>query len=181
MIDDVLVGGRGELVRERAPVLVDERGVLLVGEHDVEAVGREPPHASLVGADLLLDRALDRRGKRADDVRRGVTTVGPHRDDVEIELAGMPSRTHASQGEQRTLALALRLAGHRLVAEELGRPPTLLLDDVFSELDPHRSAALLASLPPGQTVLSSAVGLPPGTDPELVLEVRDGQVTATEG
>jgi len=114
---------------------------------------------------------------RTDDVRRGVTTVGPHRDDVAVRLAEMPSRTHYSQGEQRTLALALRLAGHRLVTEALGRPPTLLLDDVFSELDPGRSAALLASLPPGQTVLTSAVGLPAGTDPELVLEVGSGSVT----
>jgi DNA replication and repair protein RecF len=115
---------------------------------------------------------------RTDDVRRGVTTVGPHRDDIAVRLASMPSRTHASQGEQRTLALALRLAGHRLVTESLGRPPTLLLDDVFSELDPGRSAALLASLPPGQTVLTSAVGLPEGTSPELVLEVGTGTVTA---
>jgi recombinational DNA repair ATPase RecF len=64
------------------------------------------------------------------------------------------------------------------VTEALGRPPTLLLDDVFSELDPGRSAALLRSLPPGQTVLTSAVGLPEGTDPELVLEVDTGTVTA---
>ena len=54
------------------------------------------------------------------DVRRGVSTVGPHRDDVAIMLGGMPARTHASQGEQRTLALALRLAAHRLVAERTG-------------------------------------------------------------
>jgi DNA replication and repair protein RecF len=54
----------------------------------------------------------------------------------------------------------------------------LLLDDVFSELDPERSAALVAHLPAGQTVLSSASGLPPGAHPDLVLRVADGAVTA---
>lgn len=115
---------------------------------------------------------------RADDVRRGVSTVGPHRDDVELRLAGLPSRTHASQGEQRALALALRLAAHHVITEITGSAPVLLLDDVFSELDPDRSDALLANLPPGQTLLTSASGLPPHARPELVLRVRDGKIAA---
>lgn len=115
---------------------------------------------------------------RRDDLRRGVSTVGPHRDDVVIHLGGLPARTHASQGEQRSLALALRLAAHHVVTEVTGSAPVLLLDDVFSELDPDRSDALLANLPAGQTLLTSAAGLPPKADPELVLEVRDGAITA---
>ena len=78
---------------------------------------------------------------RRDELRRGVTLVGPHRDDVVIQLQGLPTRTHASQGEQRSVALALRLASHRALLDEHGTPPVLLLDDVFSELDPLRSAA----------------------------------------
>ena len=74
---------------------------------------------------------------RAEDVRRQVCLVGPHRDDLDLDLNGLPARTHASQGEQRTLALALRLAAHRLVTERVGSAPVLLLDDVFSELDPR--------------------------------------------
>jgi DNA replication and repair protein RecF len=69
---------------------------------------------------------------RRDDVRRGVSTVGPHRDDLAVMLESMPARHQASQGEQRSLAFALRLAAHRIVTEELGSPPVLLLDDVFS-------------------------------------------------
>lgn len=114
---------------------------------------------------------------RADDVRRGVSTVGPHRDELTLTLEARPARTHASQGEQRSLALALRLAAHRVVTEATGSPPVLLLDDVFSELDPDRSDALLAHLPAGQSVLTSASGLPPKADPERVLHVRGGTVT----
>ncbi|MCP5025261.1 MAG: DNA replication/repair protein RecF [Actinomycetia bacterium] len=106
-----------------------------------------------------------------DELRRGVSLVGPHRDEIELRLGELPARTHASQGEQRSLALALRLAGHRLVTEAIDAPPVLLLDDVFSELDPERADALVAHLPSGQTLLTSAQGLPPGAVPELVFDV----------
>lgn len=113
---------------------------------------------------------------RGDDVRRGLTTTGPHRDDITFALAGLPARTHASQGEQRSLALALRLGGHHLVADVGGSIPVLLLDDVFSELDPERSAALVAHLPDAQALLTTTGALPPGATPELVLGVEDGRV-----
>ena len=113
---------------------------------------------------------------RADDVRRGTSLVGPHRDDLLVLLNEMPSRTHASQGEQRSLALGLRLGVHRLVTSRMGVPPVLLLDDVFSELDPERSAALLAALPQGQTLLSSATELPPGAVADLTLDVTTGRL-----
>lgn len=115
---------------------------------------------------------------RGDDLRRGVSTVGPHRDDLELTIAGMPSRTHASQGEQRSLALALRLAAHAVVAETTGSPPVLLLDDVFSELDPERSEALVAHLPAGQAFLTTASDPPPAVRPALVVRVRDGRLSS---
>jgi len=114
---------------------------------------------------------------RRDELRRGVSLVGPHRDDLDLTIAGMPSRTHASQGEQRSLALALRLAAHEVVTIASGSSPVLLLDDVFSELDPVRSAALLEQLPPGQTLLTSAAGLPSGASPDVVFRVAGTQVT----
>ena len=91
-------------------------------------------------------------------------------------LGGMPARTHASQGEQRTLALALRLAAHRLVAERTGSTPVLVLDDVLSELDPERATALLANLPTGQVVITSASPLPAAANPDRVLEIAAGTV-----
>ncbi|MBI5088545.1 MAG: DNA replication/repair protein RecF [Actinobacteria bacterium] len=113
---------------------------------------------------------------RTDDVRRGVSTVGPHRDDLELAIAGMPARTHASQGEQRTLALALRLAAHRLVAERAGSAPVLVLDDVLSELDGERAAALLHHLPEGQVVLTTASALPTAAHPDATLQIVAGTV-----
>ena len=113
---------------------------------------------------------------RMDDIRRGVSTVGPHRDELVLEIEGLPARTHASQGEQRSLALALRLATHGVVTESTGTTPVLLLDDVFSELDPHRSASLIAHLPAGQALLTTAGALPEAITPELVVRVEGGTI-----
>lgn len=114
---------------------------------------------------------------RRDELRRGVSLVGPHRDDVELRIEDLPARTHASQGEQRSLALALRLAVHAVVTDAVDAPPLLVLDDVFSELDPRRSDALLRALPAGQTVLTTATSLPSAARCDRVLQVSDGVVS----
>jgi DNA replication and repair protein RecF len=93
-----------------------------------------------------------------------------------LEVGALAGRTHASQGEQRSLALALRLAGHALVTERIGSAPILLLDDVFSELDPARSEALLSCLPEGQAVVTTAGELPPGTTVTAWARVEDGKL-----
>ena len=118
---------------------------------------------------------------RPDELRRGVSLVGPHRDDVLLTLDDLPARTHASQGEQRTLALALRLAAHSVVAEEVGEPPLLLLDDVFSELDADRSTGLLDHLPTGQALLTTTGPVPPGAVPERVVRVAGGRLVEEDG
>jgi len=100
------------------------------------------------------------REGRADDLKHQRTGSGPHRDELVILLDGMPARTHASQGEQRCVALALRLASHQLATTRFGEPPTLLLDDVFSELDDNRAALLAECLPKGQVLLATAVDPP---------------------
>jgi DNA replication and repair protein RecF len=121
-----------------------------------------------------LQTALGRA--RQDDLRRGVTTVGPHRDELLVEVGGLGGRLYASQGEQRSLALALRLAGHQLVTDRIGSAPILLLDDVFSELDAVRSEALLTCLPPGQAVLTTAGELPPGAEIAARARLEDGKL-----
>ncbi len=160
---EALVTAREALVATLAPVLVDSYAAMVAPCTAGVALAY---HRCWQGS---LAEALVR--SRRDDVRRGTTLVGPHRDELTIDLDGMPARTQASQGEQRSLALALRLAVHRVVTEVSGTAPVLLLDDVFSELDPVRGDALLAQLPLGQTVLTSAAGLPPRARPELVLEI----------
>ncbi len=92
----------------------------------------------------------------AEERRLRQTVVGPHRDDVAIHLDGVLAGTFASEGQQRTCALALRLAQAGLIRLHRGVPPIYLLDDVFGELDPERRHRLLASLPPDtQRVLTT--------------------------
>ncbi len=84
------------------------------------------------------------------EVWNGTTLVGPHRDDVAFEMGGRDLATFASRGQQRTAILAFKLAELDLLTDLDGRPPLLLLDDVFSELDPERRSHLvrrIASLP----------------------------------
>jgi DNA replication and repair protein RecF len=82
-------------------------------------------------------------GRRAaEERRRRMTLVGPHRDDVVFLLAGRDARTFASQGQQRTISLAWKIAEVRVATDVLGRQPLLLLDDVMSELDEARRHAL---------------------------------------
>ena len=83
---------------------------------------------------------------RAEDARLRQTTVGPHRDDVRFSLNQLPA-DDASEGQQRTLVLALKLGATRLLERHFGGAPLLLLDDIFGELDPGRRNALLAALP----------------------------------
>ena len=120
-------------------------------------------YRSAWGADAARDAAGWRAALRAalekarrSDLERRVSTVGPHRDDVILLLDGRDARVKASQGEQRTLTLSLRLAAHRAVEASIGEAPLLLLDDVFSELDPERSAALVGALPDAQTFITAA-------------------------
>ncbi|MES1204307.1 MAG: DNA replication and repair protein RecF [Pseudomonadota bacterium] len=98
------------------------------------------------------------RRRRGVDERRGHTTFGPHTDDLEILLSGRPAREHASQGQMRSLVLAMKLAELAHVEERRGETPVLLLDDVPSELDPTRRRYLFETLGrlPCQTLVSVA-------------------------
>ena len=167
-LGEKLAGERERLIAMLGPVVAQAYAELASSDAPVSLAYVAPwRHTGL--ADALA-------AARTDDVRRAVSTVGPHRDELEVVLDGLPGRTHASQGEQRCLALTLRLAAHRVVGERVGSPPVLLLDDVFSELDLARSAALVRSLPGGQALLTTAGALPAGIEPERVLRVVDGML-----
>jgi DNA replication and repair protein RecF len=83
------------------------------------------------------------RSQRAEDVRRGWTRSGPHRDDLGIEVGEREARSFGSQGQQRAAVIAIKLATLKLAREHFGRAPLLLLDDVFSDLDKNRRSRLI--------------------------------------
>ncbi|MCX4963416.1 DNA replication/repair protein RecF [Streptomyces sp. NBC_00654] len=94
-------------------------------------------------------------GVRKQEIERGVTLVGPHRDDLVLGLRGMPAKGYASHGESWSYALALRLASYELLRSE-GNEPVLVLDDVFAELDARRRERLAELVAPGEQVLVTA-------------------------
>ena len=116
-----------------------------------EQVAEDADEATWRGA--LADQLL---AQRSQEVRLGQCTVGPHRDDVQLMLAGQLARRYASAGQQRTLVVALKLAELELVGQVLGEPPLLLLDDVLAELDPQRQQRLLEAVGQGHQCLVSA-------------------------
>lgn len=99
------------------------------------------------------------REERDEEIGRGQTAVGPQRDDVEVWLEEHEARLYASQGQQRSAVLSLKLAELHYLAEVTGEQPVLLLDDVMSELDPARRERLLAALQPGPQALITAADL----------------------
>ncbi len=93
---------------------------------------------------------------RREELRRGVSLVGPHRDDLEVLVAGVEARAFASRGQQRAVVLAMRLAQAEVVREEMGDHPVLLLDDVVADLDRERAGRLLRALEGGPQVVVTA-------------------------
>ena len=184
VFDEQLATAGAELARGRLRMLGDL--VPLVDTSYQELAGPAARIDAAYEASWLPDPAAEpepalqaalRDRRRAEQDRR-VTLVGPHRDEWRLEIGTLDSRLHASQGEQRTLALALRLAGHRLCTEVGGTPPLLLLDDVFSELDAQRAAALLAHLDSGQTLVTTAGATPAGLRADQVVRVDAGRLEA---
>ena len=91
---------------------------------------------------------------RKNDIYRGSTSVGPHRDDIEIYVNNIDVKVYGSQGQQRTAALSLKLSELEFMKGENGEYPVLLLDDVLSELDINRQKYLLENLKDIQTIIT---------------------------
>jgi DNA replication and repair protein RecF len=117
------------------------------------AAAGDPPVSDPVGLAEWLGEEL--RKRRDDEVDRGQTLVGPHRDDLVMVLNGLPARGYASQGESWSMALSLRLASFDLLAAD-GDDPVLILDDVFAELDAQRRGALAEAVAGAEQVLVTA-------------------------
>jgi DNA replication and repair protein RecF len=139
----------------------DEFGL---GDVSLRYDGEPPTPEALAG---LLDR----------DLERGVTSLGPHLDDVVIAADGRDLRSFGSQGEQRLALLALLLAEAETIADRTGVPPLLLLDDVLSELDPGRRRILAARVrSAGQALVTATDAAMLPAAPDQLLEVTPGRV-----
>jgi DNA replication and repair protein RecF len=127
---------------------------MALGERSGAALAYRPHHDEPSHSADDLARALSAAIER--DLRRGITTVGPHRDELMLTLDGHELRAYGSAGQQRTAAIGLRLLEASCLTEARGSPPLALYDDVFAELDAGRRACLLALIReqlPGQAVI----------------------------
>lgn len=116
------------------------------------------------------------QARRAEELARGVTLTGPHRDDLELTLGTLSAGTYASRGEGRTAALALRYAELQLLAERFGQPPVLLIDDWTAELDPQRRQFLLELAAAVPQAVVTGTEEPPGA--VLNLRAQAGRFSA---
>ena len=168
--DDKLATLGGELVAQRLTLLADLSPLLASAYLDVAAeapTDRRDVRATYkpsvdLPADATGDPAAVRAAlldgierRRRDELERGISLVGPHRDEAILEIGELPAKGYASHGESWSLALSLRLASFALLREE-GDDPVLILDDVFAELDQGRREQLAALVGDAEQVLVTA-------------------------
>ena len=184
-----IITARTELIQELLPFVARAYGTVAGAEHEVRLtaalsihgtkeamhVGVEPSVEGSVDADFA---AAIRTNRRA-ELERGVTLVGPHRDDLVVTLNELPARGYASHGESWSLALALKLASAELlrVNSPLG-DPVLILDDVFAELDNSRRGRLSTAIAGFEQVLITAAVMAdvPESLRERVIRIRNGEI-----
>ena len=179
-----IVSGRIALLRELRPLVVEAYRALAPESRPAGLAYRfrvegAPDESLLTDPELVEAVLLAELGRRrSDEIDRGMSLVGPHRDDVILTLGDEPAKGFASHGETWSFALALRLGSLELFRAD-GIEPVLLLDDVFAELDRHRRAAL-ADVAAGveQVLITAAVG---EDVPSSLRGVRHGVVMTGEG
>lgn len=155
--------------------------------YDALSLGREPLEVeyvpSLQGADESLLATFAREAlarRRPQEIARGVTLSGPHRDDLHLRAGGRDLRTFGSRGQQLTAMLALRLAGRRVLWEETGEEPVMLFDDVLLTLDEERQAYLMECVRGVQSLMTVTTLAVIGARPSdaTVYRVQAGMVEA---
>jgi len=156
----VIVVARQRLVQELGDQAAPTLAGLTAGRELLElryATRHGAAEDDVDAAAAALEAAIKRRA--AEEIARGVSLVGPHRDDLDIDLDGKPARLSASQGQQRTIVLALKVAEVECFRARTSLAPIVILDDVLSELDPVRRRdlmRLLADRAPQQVLLTTA-------------------------
>ena len=142
---DLLVKHGGYLTKARADLVKFLEPEASVSQSVVSGCDERVGMEYVVGSGDDFRKSLEMTRER--ECRLGQTVVGPHRDDVRLMINGMAAAEFASEGQQRTMALALKLAQGELLQKQAGRMPVYLLDDIFGELDTGRRNALMEVLP----------------------------------
>jgi DNA replication and repair protein RecF len=135
----VLMEARARLIEELAPLAAEAQRTVS-GKDEPLTLNYLPASGPDLRESMLQARERETRLRQA--------VVGPHRDELDLRIHGMPAADFASEGQQRTLALALKLAQGKLLERRGGKLPIYLMDDIFGELDPGRRNALMSHLPP---------------------------------
>jgi DNA replication and repair protein RecF len=145
------------LLNARSVMSTDLKPLTLASGHQVAGEGESLQVSYRAGGEMDFAAALEK--SRGEEIRLRTTVVGPHRDDLEILLNGREAGVFASEGQQRSIALALKLAQAARLGQSAEEPPIFLIDDVFGELDPRRRNNLLAALPTASQKLITATSL----------------------
>ena len=148
----VIVKKRAEFLDQLAPYAKEYHSLLTDGVEELIV----KPDRKYEGEEAEIAKTLMRRleNNYEKDLRLGYTTVGPHRDDLDVTINGIDAKAYASQGQMRTAALALKLAEVQIFKSLSGEYPILVLDDVMSELDLKRRKKLLSCIADVQTILT---------------------------
>lgn len=141
-----IIEARRKFINELTPIVKEKHSVLTDGKEELSVIYE--PNSTEQDMLLRLRNHLER------DLAMKYTTVGPHRDDLSLFINGNNVRVYGSQGQQRTVALALKLSEIELVRNRIKEPPLLLLDDVLSELDRNRQLQLLNEMNDVQTIVT---------------------------
>jgi DNA replication and repair protein RecF len=174
---ELFVDASNKLVKSRQKLILDIQGLL---SDYYQKISNTDSCLELIYEGTFLDLD-DLRTEIARDFARGHTTVGPHRHDLSFLIDSKSARNYASQGEKRTLTLALKLSELELLKNKLGEYPILLLDDVMAELDEERQDFLLNSISENMQVIVTtthlAKRLERWSQNAKLLEVQSGAVT----
>ena len=148
----VIVKKRAEFLQKLTPYAQELHAFLTDGAEELTV----RPDKNYEGEEEEIAKTLMRKlvNNYQKDLRLGFTTIGPHRDDLEVFISGMDAKAYASQGQTRTVALALKLAEVQIFKDLSGEYPILVLDDVMSELDLPRRKKLLKRVEGIQTILT---------------------------
>lgn len=167
MIEDLAALAYLELSDGREKLTMAYQSTVL---ESIRQENASPGVPDAVELEVALARQLDE--KMPEEIRRGTSLIGPHRDDIHFYLDGLEAEAYGSQGQQRSVVLALKLTELKCLSAKLQEPPVLLLDDVMAELDPDRQRLLVEHIHPDSQVFITTTH--PSSSWQTLLEHQPG-------